>query len=1159
MKRWFDWEEIALRKSRLRSGRRRTRDVAHRSRWLAGSRGAFEELEDRRLLAVDPSANGAAAPAALVQSEYGQLPLSFEANQGQTDSRVDFLARGAGYTMFLTGKGAVIDLQQAATSPPATGGDPTAASQSNKVSGTVIDMQFVGANPGAAVTGLDKQQTVSNYFVGNDSSQWRSGVANFGQVDYQHLYSGIDAVFHGNQGQLEYDFNIAPGADPNQIQWQIDGATGLSLDAAGNLLIHTTGSDLVEKAPNIYQEVNGARVAVSGHFVLEGGDRVGFAIGSYDASAPLVIDPTLSYSTYLGGNFFEYGEAIAVDGAGNTYVTGYTASTNFPTTPGAYQTTLAGPYDVFITKLNAGGSSLVYSTFLGGSGGASGYGITVDGAGEAYVTGETASTDFPTTAGAYQTTKAGSNDVFITKLNATGSSLVYSTYLGGGTIDIGQGIAVDSAGNAYVSGYTLSTDFPTTAGAFQTTGGGYNAFVTKLNAAGSGLIYSTYLGGSNVDAAGGIALDSSGNAYVTGYTYSTNFPTTLGAFQTTFGGGSGDAFVTKLNAAGSGLIYSTYLGGSGEDGGSKLEVDGAGNAYVTGATASTNFPTTPGAYQTTLAGAHDAFITKLNAAGSGLIYSTYLGGTDVDQASGIAFDGAGNAYVSGYTLSTDFPTTAGAFQTTYGGSGDAFVTKLNAAGSGLIYSTYLGGSAEDRVYGIAVQGAGEAYVAGYTYSGNFPVSAGAFQTTLGGTFTAFVTKLQIVPPTTPVDSDPAPNVVVEKAPTGTYVGLTASSTDPEGGSITYTLTGDSSAGGFQIDPVTGRVTVADGGKILYSANPSHTYQVTVQATATNGLTASQTFTIAVIGAPTTPVDSDPAPNTVVEGAASGAYVGLTASSTDPMGGTIAYGLTADSSAGGFRIDPVTGRVTVADGSKIIYSANPSHSYEVTVQATGTDGLTASQTFTIAVTTHNQTFVNHVYLDVLARPADAGGLAYWTSQLDQGRPRGDVAFDLVHSNEYYANIIITPAYVNYLLRSPDAAGLALWTDLMKNHGLTDERLEANFIASNEFYLVRGGGTNAGWVDALYMAFLGRPADDAGKAFWLQQLALGESRSDIAYGFATSIERERERITQDYQHYLGRTPDEAGINYWLGQFQLGVTNEDIITGFVASDEYYAKHST
>ena len=1123
-----------------------------------GSRGAFEQLEDRRLLAVDPSANGAAAQTAMFQSEYGQLPLSFEANQGQTDSRVDYLARGAGYTMFLTGDGAVLDLQQAASSPAS--GNASFRNPPCQISGTAIDMQFIGANPGATVTGLDKQQTTSNYFVGNDSRQWRSGIANYGQVEYQHLYSGIDAVFHGNQGQLEYDFNIAPGADPNQIQWQITGASGLSLDSSGNLLIHTTSSDLIEKAPNIYQEINGQRVAVSGHFVLEGADRVGFAIGGYDTSASLVIDPLLSYSTYLGGNFIDQATGIAVD-AGDAYVTGFTASTNFPTTPGAYQTTSAGSSDIFIAKLNAAGSGLVYSTYLGGSSDELGSGIAVDGTGNAYVTGHTSSTNFPTTPGAYQTALAGSDDAFIAKLNAAGSGLLYSTYLGGTGTDEANGIAVDGAGNAYVTGRTNSANFPTTPGAYQTAIAGSNdAFITKMNAAGSGLLYSTYLGVTGDNQASSIAVDDTGNSYVTGYTTSANFPTSPGAFQTTLAGFQ-DAFVTKLNAAGSGLVYSTYLGGSGNsDRANEIALDTAGNAYIAGYTDSANFPTTPGAFQTTLAGSYDAFIVKMNAAGSGLVYSTYLGGSGSDFCTGIAVDGAGNSYVTGSTYSTTFPVTPGAYQTTLSGSPDAFMAKLNAAGSGLLYSTYLGGSGTDQALGIATDGAGDAYVAGYTNSINFPATPGAYQTTVAGGYDAFVAKFASTPPTVPVDSDPAPNVVLEKAPPGTYVGLTASSTDPEGGSITYSMTGDNSAGGFQIDSITGRVTVADGSKILYNANPSHSYQVTVQATASDtGLTASQTFTIAVVAPPTAPVDSDPAPNVVVEKAATGTYVGLTASSTDPMGGAIAYSLTSDSSGGGFQIDPVTGRVTVADGSKILYNASPSHSYEVTVQATGTDGLTASQTFTIAVTTHNQAFVNHVYLDVLARPADAGGLAYWTSQLDQGRPRGDVAFDLVHSNEYYANIIITPAYVNYLLRSPDAAGLAFWTDLMKNHGLTDERLEANFIASNEFYLVRGGGTNAGWVDALYMAFLGRPADDAGKAFWLQQLALGESRSDIAYGFASSIERERERITQDYQHYLGRTPDETGINYWLGQFQLGVTNEDIITGFVASDEYYAKHST
>jgi hypothetical protein len=470
------------------------------------------------------------------------------------------------------------------------------------------------------------------------------------------------------------------------------------------------------------------------------------------------VDPTLFYSTYLGGAAYDNGIAIAVDGAGNAYVTGLTSSVNFPTTAGAFQTTALAVGNAFVTKFNPTGSGLVYSTYLAGAScfcdnNSFGNGIAVDAPGNAYVTGVTKSSTFPTTGGAFQTAYGGGiTDAFVTKLNPTGSGLVYSTYLGGGSDDQAQGIAVDPAGNAYVVGLTRSSNFPTTLGAFQTAYGGGNldAFVTKLNPAGSGLAYSTYLGGSDDDRGIGIALDASGNAYVTGPTFSTNFPTTLGAFQTAYGG-NGDVFVTKLNSLGTGLVYSTYLGGSGSDDGTGVAVDALGNAYVTGGTQSTNFPTLA-AFQPTFGGVSDVFVAKLNPLGTGLLYSTYLGGSGDDFADGIALDALGSAYVTGRTASTNFPVTTGAPQTSFGGGvQDAFVTKLNPIGSGLVYSTYLGGSDGDVGQGIALDALPNpnAYVAGATSSINFPTTSGAFQTVYGGgPSDAFVTKIAniLLPP-----------------------------------------------------------------------------------------------------------------------------------------------------------------------------------------------------------------------------------------------------------------------------------------------------------------------------------------------------------------------------------------------------------------------------
>jgi hypothetical protein len=457
-----------------------------------------------------------------------------------------------------------------------------------------------------------------------------------------------------------------------------------------------------------------------------------------------VIDP-LVYSTYIGGSNADEGYAIAVDGSGNAYVTGWTASPHYDVTPGAFQTTNGGEWDVFVTKLNATGTALVYSTYIGGSGVDVGYGIAVDGSGYAYVTGYTFSTDYDVTPGAFQTTNGGGRDVFVTKLNETGTALVYSTYIGGSGGEDGFGIAVDGSGNAYVTGRTGSLNYDVTPGAFQTTfGGAWDVFVTKLNERGTALVYSTYIGGSGTDYGTAIAVDGSGYAYVTGYTFSTDYDVTPGAFQTT-NEGYRDVFVTKLNERGTALVYSTYIGGNGDDEGYGIAVDGSGYAYVTGYTGSTNYPVTPGAFQTTKATTSlfetDVFVTKLNATGTALVYSTYIGGSDGDYGYAIAVDGSGNAYVTGWTTSTDYDVTPGAFQTTNGGDADVFVTKLNATGTALVYSTYIGGSNDDRGFGIAVDGSGNAYVTGWTTSTDYDVTPGAFQTTNGGGADVFVTKV----------------------------------------------------------------------------------------------------------------------------------------------------------------------------------------------------------------------------------------------------------------------------------------------------------------------------------------------------------------------------------------------------------------------------------
>jgi hypothetical protein len=702
---------------------------------------------------------------------YGKLPLRFEANRGQTDPRVKLLARGSGYTLFLTGSEAVLALHKSGVGSQKPGErrrlPPTGNGQ--LTTDSVLTMKLVDANPEAVVTGEGQLPGKSNYFIGNDPAKWRTNVANYGRVKYAGVYPGVDLLYYGNQGQLEYDLVVAPGADPRAIR--LDVATDLAhvgaglvpargrrgrpqgaplrIDSQGDLVVKVGGDELRFHKPVIYQPATSSsleprtdKLPIQGRYKLTGRNQVTFEVGSYDRTKPLVIDPVLSYSTFLGGSNADYALGIAVDAGGNAYVTGYSYSTNFPTTPGAFQTNCNAHCqdgDAFVTKLNPTGSALLYSTYLGGSNQQNAYGIAVDTSGDAFVTGYTTSGDFPTTAGAYQTFCRGSGscaDVFLTKLNPTGSGLIYSTFLGGSSVNGGYGVALDPAGDAYLTGYTASTDFPTTPGAFQTVygGGSDDAFITEFNTTGSAVIYSTFLGGNGQDVGSGIALDQNGDIYAVGGTESTNFPVSPGAFQTQYGGGLDDGYAAKLSAGGAALVYSTYLGGNGQDYSQHVAADGSGDAYVVGYSTSTNYPTTPGAFQTALAGAANAVVTKLNPSGTALVYSTYLGGNQDDGGSGIALDTSGNAYITGNTSSTNFPITPGAFQGACAGcpDSDAFVSEFNSTGSTLIYSTFLGGSTGNDGADIALDPSNNVYVSGYTSSADFPVTSGAFQTKCAG-------------------------------------------------------------------------------------------------------------------------------------------------------------------------------------------------------------------------------------------------------------------------------------------------------------------------------------------------------------------------------------------------------------------------------------------
>ncbi len=769
-----------------------------------------------------------------VGEAYGKLPLSFVENVGQADAGVKFLARGAGYGLFLTADEAVLALHK----PSAKGGERAA-----------VRMKILRSNGTPSVAGRDQLAGTNNYFIGDDPAKWRTDVPAYARVRFGGVYPGVDLVYYGNQRQLEYDFVVAPGAEPRTIALGFEGVDRLEVDSAGELVLHTDGGEVRQRRPVAYQETeSGERREVAAAYVLKGGREVAFEVGDYDKNSPLVIDPVLVYSTYLGGLNSDSGYGIAVDATGAAYVTGTTASDNFPVSASAVQKT-RGPYpgrttanysDAFVTKLNASGTSALYSTYLGGGiAGEIGKGIAVDSKGNAYVTGVTGggavlnkgTNDFPLV-NAYQDTFGGIDDVFVVKLNPTGSAILYSTYLGGDSSDTGERIAVNAAtGEAYVTGGAGSVTFPTTPGAYKPSSAcagcstePTHAYVAKFAAAGA-LDWSTLVGpGTAYD----IAIDAAGASYITGGAVSVTtpttgavtsaFPVTPGAHQTTNGGN--DAFVTKLNPFGSALVYSTFLGGGpASDRAFGIAVDPEGNAYVTGQTQNAAFPTTPGAFDVTYNGGSDAFVVKFNADGSILVYSTFIGGSAEDIGRAITLDKARNVYITGQTKSVNYPVKNSIQPKTLGA--EIFLTKLNAEGSALVYSTYLGtGDGRDVVYSETYG----AYLTGQATQ--IPVTTNAFQTkenrgTESSYYDAFAMRVRSTNEATTVYS------------IGGKLTDTVSGGSPSDGLVTMTLTGAQN-----------RTTNLTGAGNAYSfgALPAGTYTVTPSKPGYRFEPESRTFT-----------------------------------------------------------------------------------------------------------------------------------------------------------------------------------------------------------------------------------------------------------------------------------------------------------------------------
>ncbi|MBD3219319.1 MAG: VWA domain-containing protein [candidate division Zixibacteria bacterium] len=664
-------------------------------------------------------------------------PLCFTENQGQWDERAFFRANAGGATMWFTREGVyyqfVRKIDKDISNPDHPFQTPYEPFElkPDSFEQLVIKASFVGANPDPVMSGEELMEYKCNYFIGNDPNNWHTDVSNYKAVQFRDIYPGIDLKYYGNGKQMEYDFIVSPGTDYTQIQIKYEGARSLSVNSSGELVVETDWGDVIERKPIIYQMDSGKRQRIEGEYKITDNSTFSFKLDdSYNPNLPLIIDPVLVYSTYLGGGYGDGVNDIVVDDSEYAYVVGSTYGSEFPVL-NPYQT-YQGNIDVVVTKLSQSGNNLIYSTYLGGGYHELGYGIAVDDSGQIYVTGTTNSTSFPTL-NQFQT-KPGpieDYDAFISKLSSSGNELKYSTYLGGNAHDNARSIAVDASGSAFVTGATNSTDFPVLS-YYQTDQAGSDAFVTKFSSSGSSLIYSTYLGGSQGEGAMDIAVDDDGSAYITGGTISTDFPT-HNSFQEYIG--DADAFVSKLSSSGNSLAYSTHLGGDSTESGFSIAVDNEGSAYVTGETLSSNFPTA-NPYQI-YQGKDDVFVTKLSYSGSAIVYSTFLGGNEIDNAMAIAVDDHGRAYITGLTKSIDFPilNSIQPFQ----GIWDAFITKFSSSGNSLNYSTYLGGSAEDEALGIAIDDSGHAYVAGFTYSMDFP-TVNPYQTDQEGS-DAFVVKL----------------------------------------------------------------------------------------------------------------------------------------------------------------------------------------------------------------------------------------------------------------------------------------------------------------------------------------------------------------------------------------------------------------------------------
>jgi hypothetical protein len=662
-----------------------------------------------------------------VESLMGELPLYFIKNEGQADPRVNFYLQAPGTSVYFTPQGMTMALSSTVGGEKSASSGP--ASKDGPTSRWVVRQEFVGANPNATIRGSEAAPAIVSYFKGSPE-QWKTGIPTYSSVSYKDLWPGIDLTYEGTGGRLKYTFSVHPGADPADIRLAYRGAKSVRLNPTGQLEVDTPLGGLKDDRPLAWQQSAQGTQQVSALYEMQGETAYGFDVGDYDRTKTLIIDPLIIYAGYIGGSATEGGHDIAVDGSGYAYVTGFTLSpeSSFPdqTGPDVSYNGDSLDSDAFVAKVNQTGTALIYAGYIGGEEFDTGFGIAVDGSGAAYITGLTKSdaTTFPEIGGP-DSTYNGGGDAFVVKVNASGTGLTYAGYIGGSSFERGDDIAVDSAGAAYVAGFTESdaTTFPEIGGPDSTYNGGGDAFVAKVNASGTGLTYAGYIGGTGHDRGTGIAVDSSWAPYIAGVTLSTatSFPEKTGP-DLSFNGGEVDGFVAKLAPAGTSVTYAGYIGGAGRDYAFDIALDTSRAAYVVGETASASatFPEKGGPDVTYNGGEADGFVAKVKPDGTGLTYAGYIGGNGNDRANGVAVDAARSAYVSGYTESTEttFPDKSGP-DLTYGGNGDHFVAKVAISGGSLVYAGYIGGSGSethDDHGGIAVDNAGAAYVVGSTNS-----------------------------------------------------------------------------------------------------------------------------------------------------------------------------------------------------------------------------------------------------------------------------------------------------------------------------------------------------------------------------------------------------------------------------------------------------------